>query len=211
VTHDPRLPQEEKAGGSERSPREGVGEVAVPGRPDDVDRPAGDEARRVGPEPGGDAAAAPTPTAALDAARAAAADLEDRLRRAFADLANLRRRCDQEIAHTREGERARVAGEWLPFVDDLERALQHAEGQPSAIVDGLRVILSQAHALLSRLGYPRFDDVGEPFDPLRHEAVGTIPADAEAGTVVAAVRPGYGSEVLLRPARVIVAQGPADG
>ena len=47
---------------------------------------------------------------------------------------------------------------------------------------------------MTRLGFPRFDDVGRPFDPARHEAVGTVEADAPAGTVVATVRPGYGTE-----------------
>jgi molecular chaperone GrpE len=116
-----------------------------------------------------------------------------------------------ELAVARENERARVAAAWLPIVDDLERALQHADGQHSTIVDGLKIVLDQAQAVLSRLGYPRFDDVGKPYDPLRHEAVGTIAADAKPGTVVATVRPGYGAETLLRPAGVIVAQGPTNG
>jgi molecular chaperone GrpE len=61
--------------------------------------------------------------------------------------------------------------------------------------------------VLARLGFPRFEDVGERFDPSRHEAVGAIEADAPAGTVVAVVRPGYGTpETVLRPAAVVVAR-----
>ena len=57
------------------------------------------------------------------------------------------------------------------------------------------------------LGFPRFENPGEPFDPSRHEAVGTTDADAPAGTVVAVVRPGYGTpEHVLRPAAVVVAR-----
>jgi molecular chaperone GrpE len=197
VTHDdPPLPPEEQ-----------------PGTDRDLHHkhaPGGSVQDEAGPA-GGEDAVATEATAALDAARAAAVDLENRLRRALADLANLRRRCDRELAVARENERARVAAAWLPIVDDLERALQHADGQHSTIVDGLKIVLDQAQAVLSRLGYPRFDDVGKPYDPLRHEAVGTIAADAKPGTVVATVRPGYGAETLLRPAGVIVAQGPANG
>jgi molecular chaperone GrpE len=69
-------------------------------------------------------------------------------------------------------------------------------------------VLDQAIAVLSRLGFPRFDDVGEPFDPTRHEAIATIPADAPHGTVLAAARPGYGTgEEMLRPAAVVVSKG----
>jgi molecular chaperone GrpE len=53
--------------------------------------------------------------------------------------------------------------------------------------------------------------VGEPFDPERHEAVGTAPAEGiEEGGVAAVVRPGYrAGERLLRPAEVIVARSRA--
>ena len=62
-------------------------------------------------------------------------------------------------------------------------------------------------AVLAHLGFPRFDATGEPFDPARHEAVGVIDSDASPGTVVAAVRPGYGSgDSVLRPAGVVVAR-----
>ena len=61
----------------------------------------------------------------------------------------------------------------------------------------------QALAVLARLGFPRFETLGERFDPTRHEAVGAIDADAPPGTVVAVVRPGYGTpETMLRPAAV---------
>ena len=46
----------------------------------------------------------------------------------------------------------------------------------------------------TRSGYPRHDEIGVPFDPARHEAVGvpwTNPS-AAPGTVVEVLRPGYG-------------------
>jgi molecular chaperone GrpE len=133
-------------------------------------------------------------------------ETEGRLRRALADLDNLRKRYEREVARERSEERARVAADWLGIVDDLERALQHAGEADSAIVDGVQAVHEQALALLARLGFPRFEDVGHPFDPLRHEAMATTPSDGEPGTVVAAVRPGYGSvDRILRPAGVVVA------
>jgi molecular chaperone GrpE len=131
---------------------------------------------------------------------------EAQLRRTLADLDNLRKRYEREVARERADERARVAREWLTVVDNLERALEHAEDSDSDVVAGVRMVYEQALSVLAHLGFPRFDDTGRPFDPLRHEAVGAIDTDAPSGTVVAALRPGYGSdETILRPAAVLVA------
>jgi molecular chaperone GrpE len=145
-------------------------------------------------------AEAPGPEAEL-------AELEDRWRRALADLDNLRKRYARELAREREAERERVASAWLPVLDNLERALEHAAGDQGALVEGLRSVRDQAVSVLASLGYPRQDQAGVPFDPARHEAV-TVIEDAEGapGTVVRVIRPGYGEgERQLRPAAVAVA------
>jgi molecular chaperone GrpE len=149
-------------------------------------------------------------TVADAAIQAQLAEFEDRWRRAVADLDNFRKRVIRDSDQLQRAERARVAAEWLPVLDNLELALQHAESDPGAIVEGVRAVREQALAVLKRLGYPRRDDVGEAFDPTLHEAVGTVEdADAPDGTVVKVVRPGYGSdENLLRPAAVVVAKRP---
>ena len=135
---------------------------------------------------------------------------DGRLLRAMADLDNLRKRFHREVVREREAERSRVAAEWVPVVDDLDRALDQAiadDSAPAGFTEGLQAVRDHAVAVLARLGFPRFEDVGERFDPSRHEAVGAIEADAPAGTVVAVVRPGYGTpERVLRPAAVVVAR-----
>src|SRR3978361_2014176 len=79
------------------------------------------------------------------------AKLEDRWRRAVADLDNLRKRYARELAHERATERSRVAGAWLPIVDNLERALSHAGEQSDAVVAGVRSVLEQALQVLEQL------------------------------------------------------------
>lgn len=137
-------------------------------------------------------------------------DQTDQLRRALADLANLRRRFAREVEREREEERRRIVVAFLPIVDDLDRTLAHAEiGSDQSILEGIRAVRNEAEELLLRLGFPRFEDVGQPFDARRHEVLGTVSADRPSGTVVAAIRPGYGtSETVLRPATVVVSQGP---
>ncbi|ANP72195.1 MULTISPECIES: nucleotide exchange factor GrpE [Cryobacterium] len=136
------------------------------------------------------------------------ADLEDSWRRTAAELENLRKRCAQDVVRARQQERASVASRWLPVLDNLERALEHASSHPDQIVDGVRAVHQQALSVLADLGYPRRDDeTGKAFDPARHEAVSTL-VDEELvpGTVAHVIRPGYGPDnEILRPASVVVA------
>jgi molecular chaperone GrpE len=168
--------------------------------------PPGDDARGDvaggNEKQGGDNAPDP-----LTEAQAQVTELNDRWRRAAAELDNFRKRSARDGAQQRTDERAQVLSLWLPVLDNLELALEHAGSQPDGFVDGVRSIRDQALAVLDNLGYPRADDLGEQFDPKLHEAVGTVQsADHKAGTVVHVVRPRYGKEGrVLRPAAVIVA------
>jgi molecular chaperone GrpE len=139
--------------------------------------------------------------------RAEVARLADQWRRTAADLENLRKRVAREAGQQRADERARIAAEWLPVLDNLELALEHASSNPAAILEGVQAVRDQALAVLARLGYTRQADVGATFDPARHEAVAAVPdPTAPPGTVVHVVRPGYGgAEQQLRPASVVVA------
>jgi molecular chaperone GrpE len=139
-----------------------------------------------------------------------AAELEDRWRRALADLDNLRKRYARELARERAAERDLVTAAFLPVLDTVDRALEHADADPASIVEGVRTLREQAMAVVSGLGYQREDAVAVPFDPARHEVVGVVETDddqATPGSVVAVLRPGYGTaDRQLRPAAVTVAQ-----
>ena len=140
-------------------------------------------------------------------ARLAAA--EDQKLRTLADLDNLRKRCAAQVERAQADARAQVAGQWLPVVDNLERALEHATADPRTIVEGIQAVRKQALSVLDGLGFPRRDDTGATFDPARHEAVATThDPRVSPGTVVQVVRAGYGEpDRQLRPAQVVVAKG----
>jgi molecular chaperone GrpE len=136
--------------------------------------PGGEPAGRV-PEPetmagSGDAAAAAALQARVGELEKRVAELDNLWRRALADADNLRKRHAREIERLRDQERAEVARDWLPVLDNLDRALEHAGTDPGAIIEGVRAVRDQAVDLLSRLGYPRRDDLGARFDPARHDA-----------------------------------------
>jgi molecular chaperone GrpE len=136
------------------------------------------------------------------------AELEDQRLRALADLDNLRKRCASQVSEARAETQAEVAARWLPVVDNLERALTHAQADPGAIIEGIRAVLAQALSVLTQLGFPRRDDLGSTFDPARHEAIGARPdSSARPGSVVDVVLPAYGDgDRQLRPAQVVVAK-----
>ena len=136
------------------------------------------------------------------------AEAEDQKLRALADLDNLRKRCAVQVERAEADGRTQVARQWLPVVDNLERALEHAAADPRTIVEGIQAVRQQALAVLASLGFPRRDDTGATFDPARHEAVAaTHDPRVPPGTVVQVVRPGYGApDRQLRPAQVIVAK-----
>jgi molecular chaperone GrpE len=160
----------------------------------------------------GAAGAADVPPAAAGLEGPDAAELEDRWRRALADLDNLRKRYARELARERAAEREMVTSAFLPVLDNLDRALEHADADPRSIVEGIRAMREQALAVVAGLGFRREDEAGVPFDPTRHEVVGVVDAegsDTAPGSVAAVLRPGYGAPgQQLRPAAVTVAQRP---
>src|SRR5215469_13462465 len=63
------------------------------------------------------------------------AEAEDQRLRAAADLDNLRKRCAAQVERAEADARTEVARQWLPVVDNLERALEHAAADPRTIVE----------------------------------------------------------------------------
>jgi molecular chaperone GrpE len=190
-----------------------TGNAATPGNGSEAEetarRASGHETPTTGDAADTGAGAGPPPQPAPVPAEepgSKVAELEDRWRRAMADLDNLRKRCARELDRERENERARVAAAWLPMLDNLELALEHADADPATVVQGVWAIRDQAMEILAGLGYPRQDETGVPFDPNRHDVVFVVDEpEASAGTVTHVFRPGYGTvDHQLRPTAVAV-------
>lgn len=157
-----------------------------------------------------------TPEARVAELEAQIAELEaakketyDRLLRATADHENFRKRTQRELADARVDEKGRVLREILPVIDNLERALEHAQGgqgSNASILEGIKLVMRQFEQSLERCGVKVIDAVGKPFDPSLHEAVSQAPsADQPPGTVIEALQRGYQiGERLLRPTLAVV-------
>jgi molecular chaperone GrpE len=143
-------------------------------------------------------------------------DFKDRWMRSVAELDNVRKRARRDVSVAESRGIARLAKELLPALDNLERALAAAEAQPENqdhhLTDGIRLVQSELLGALARVGIEPDSPKGEQFDPHRHEALAQQPVEgAEPGTIVEVysagyrIRAGAADEMLLRPARVVVA------
>jgi molecular chaperone GrpE len=129
---------------------------------------------------------------------------------AAADLENYKKQAARQREEAVQRARTSLLAVMLTVVDNLERALAHAGGDPKAVIDGIRMTHRQILDVLAGLGVQALEAQGKVFDPRFHEAV-DVAAHTEAGvtpgTVITELQRGYllNGEV-LRPARVRVAK-----
>jgi molecular chaperone GrpE len=130
----------------------------------------------------------------------------DLAKRTKADFENFRKRMAAEVQAAQLRGRIEVAREVIDAVDNLERALEAADGEPEGLRSGVEMVLSGLRETLQRNGIEAVDPMGEKFDPNRHEALSTQPVDGtESGIVVEVLQKGYALDgQLVRPARVVV-------
>lgn len=153
----------------------------------------------------------------IDAAKAEAAASADRLSRLQADWENYRRRTERDRVTERERACEGLVKDLLPAIDDLERAIQHAqasaEGNEVAqqLADGVSAVHEKVVSVLEKQGVEVIDPAGQPFNPMDHQAVGRVEnADEYDETVADVYQKGYrmGGKV-VRPAMVTVTYGGA--
>jgi molecular chaperone GrpE len=149
----------------------------------------------------------------LDELAAAAAQRDEYLalaQRTQADFENYRKRVARDAAAAETRGLVRVARELLPSLDNLDRAVAHADDGDTdpLLIDGLMLVQRELLGALQRVGIESYGAPGERFDPELHEAVAQQPFEGcEAGEIVEVYQPGYrlAGGALVRPARVLVA------
>ncbi|WP_298227801.1 nucleotide exchange factor GrpE [Gryllotalpicola sp.] len=126
------------------------------------------------------------------------------LKRITAEYANYRKRTEAN----REVERERAVKDAvtviLPVVDDLDRAQKHGDLDGDSAFSTIAAKLRDA---IAKLGLTPYGEVGDVFDPQRHQAIFQQPVPgATETTVIDVVEVGYTlGSTQVRPAKVVVA------
>ena len=144
----------------------------------------------------------------------AASSAHDEALRAQAEAQNTIRRAEQDVEKARKFALERFCNELLPVVDNLERALEAAEGDEEIlkpIAEGVELTLKSFLDALQKFSIEPVSPQGEPFDPQLHQAMTMVEnGEVEPNTVIAVMQKGYTlNGRLVRPAMVMVSKSPA--
>lgn len=155
-----------------------------------------------------------------DSAAGGSSDLEselatekDRYMRLQAEMQNLRNRTSREVADERRYGAMALLRDVLPVVDNIDRAIEAAEGQNegASLLEGFKLVRQQLIGTLGQHKCEPIEALGEPFDPQFHEAILEQPSEEySAGHVMMVTQQGYKlHDRVVRPSQVIVSSGPA--
>ena len=131
--------------------------------------------------------------------------------RAQADMENLRKRSEQERSNLLKFGQAGLLEELLPIVDNFDRATKAvpSDQESAAWVVGIQYIRKNFMDVLESRGVSLVvPEVGQAYDPLLQEALGTLPSEEiPEGHVVSVIANGYKLyDRLLKPAQVTVSK-----
>ena len=153
----------------------------------------------------------PTAAEEVAAAKAEAAEMRERYVRLQAEWDNFRKRTAAERKSERERAAEKLVTDLLPAFDDIERAIRHAKesGDGSSLVEGVEAIQSKFMQILEKHKVSQVPAQGEPFDAMKHQAIGTTEDESvPEETVVQVYQQGYQmGDRVIRPAMVVTSVG----
>ena len=109
----------------------------------------------------------------------------DRLQRTAAEFDNFKKRTVKEKEALYDDAVCDVIREFLPVIDNLERAQNAVSADSSAqsLKDGVEMVFKQFRDILKKIGVEEIKALNETFDPLLHNAVMHV-EDESLGTSV---------------------------
>jgi molecular chaperone GrpE len=151
---------------------------------------------------------------AIETANTTATKNWDLYLRERADLENARKRHQRDKEDALRFANDRLLKEMIPVLDNLERAVDHADQDTDdnqGLLEGVNMTINQFRKALENFGVKPINAIGENFDPNLHQAMGQVEsADQAPNTVVSEFQKGYLlHDRLLRPSLVMVAKAPA--
>jgi molecular chaperone GrpE len=127
------------------------------------------------------------------------ADLMSLMKRRQLDFENYKKRVERERGDTFLSQLSNLAGQMLPVLDNMNRAIESVSGFSDSKVkefqhffDGIVLVNQQLNEVLAEMGVQPITSVGERFDPHFHDAVATEETDeVPPHTVTAELLRGY--------------------
>ena len=129
------------------------------------------------------------------------------LQRLQAEFMNYKRRVEDERVKLLQTGKEQAVIALLPVIDNIERAVAHEPDdiKNHAWVQGVTALAKQLDGQLEAIGLKAIDDTGEPFNPVRHEAVVMEDGDGETEVIAEVIQTGYQfGDTIIRPAIVKV-------
>lgn len=148
---------------------------------------------------------------ALSKAEAKVNEQKESVLRTQAEMENVRRRASQDVEKAHKFALEKFANELLSSVDNLERAMQAAEGSETvdqSFLEGIELTYKSLTTTLEKFGVKAVGQEGEVFNPDHHQAMSMQESpEHDNNTIIAVMQKGYVlNERLLRPAMVMVAR-----
>ncbi len=138
-------------------------------------------------------------------------ELQNSYLRLNAEFDNYRKRTSKEKADLSKTGSEKVLLDVITVVDDFERALDNISTAQDvdAVKEGVDLIYNKFKNFLTKHGVKEVETIGHTFDTDKHEAVTTIPAQAEEDKdkIVDCIQKGYTLDnKVIRYPKVIVAK-----
>jgi len=148
-------------------------------------------------------------TAELEELKRKCEEYYDNWVRTTADFENYKKRVQREKEEFIEYGNETILRDFLPIIDNLERALNFMKESPnpSSIIEGVELIYKQMMSLLEKYGVRPIEALGKKFDPFYHEVVEQRLSEEEDGVVLQEYQKGYMYKTrVLRPSLVVVSK-----
>ena len=138
------------------------------------------------------------------------AEWQDKYLRLQAEFDNFRKRTLREKMELVQSGSAECVKNFLPLIDDLQRALEAIEksNDLEALREGVKLIAQKFRETLKKQNVKEIEALGLELDTDHHEAVARFDAGKEKkGKIVDVVQPGYKmGDKVLRFAKVVVGE-----
>ncbi len=148
-----------------------------------------------------------TATSELQKVQDELAATKDKYLRLYSEFENFRRRTAKEKLELIQSANEKLVNDFLPVIDDFERAEKAFKESSSKEMEGFLLIYTKFKKILDQAGVKLMEAKGAAFDPDFHEAITQVPAPDESlkGKVIDVVEQGYLlNDKVIRFAKVVV-------